>query len=230
MRALQSIPRQRLTALLGAALLYGCASSGAEQSAQPAPDANPLASMLGRQVVVLPAQLLSTSGPGGTWEVRPQAAPLLQVLDEEIADAFRKRGIRGNWTFAREIVASATRNAGLAGNPLGLSVTGIRRVRAGDAPLPEPLAGEIRTLVSLTSARYVIMPLETKLDVTADYRKGALRLLLIDARTARVLYAGDVEGQASYDRDIVRDAVSPYGFRILSRELAALFADMVIPQ
>jgi len=230
MPALYPIPRQRLAALIGAVLLYGCASSGAEQSATPQPDANPLASMLSRQVVVFPAQLLSTSGPGGTWEVRPEAAPLLQVLDEEITDAFRKRGVRGNWTFAREITASANRNAGLAGNPLGLSVTGIRRVRAGDAPLPEPLAGQIRTLVSLTSARYAIMPLETRLDITADYRKGSLRLLLIDARTARVLYAGDVEGQASYDREIVRDAVSPYGFRILSRELAGLFADMVVPQ
>ncbi|MGK2960822.1 MAG: hypothetical protein ACSLFK_01610, partial [Gemmatimonadaceae bacterium] len=78
--------------------------------------------------------------------------------------------------------------------------------------------------------RYVIMPLETRLDVTADYRKGSLRILLIDARTARVIYAGDVEGQTSYDRDVVRDAVSPYGFRVLSRELAGLFADMVIPQ
>jgi len=113
---------------------------------------------------------------------------------------------------------------------LDLSVAGIRRWKASDTPLPEPLASDIRNLVSLTSARYVIMPLETRVDVTQGQRKGALHLLLIDARTARVLWTGDVEGQSQRDAAIVREALSPYGFRMLSRELAGLFADMVVSQ
>jgi hypothetical protein len=184
--------------------------------------------MLGRQLVVLPAQLFAVGGPAGTWDVRPDATPLLRLLDEEIADAFRKRGVRSNWTFADDITAAARRNAGLAGDPLGLPVAGIRRVKASDTPLPEPLASQIRTLVSLTSARYVIMPLEARVDVSGGQRKGALNLLLIDSRTARVLWAGEVQGQSSADPAVVSDALSPYGFRILARELAGLFADMVV--
>ncbi len=230
MRLLQSIPLARPTAFLAAALLYGCAPSRSEQNQQATPAENPLAGMIGRQLLVLPAQLLATAGPGGSWDVRPDAAPLLQLVDQEITETLRKRGIRGNWTFPQEIIGSARRNGGLAGNPLGLSVAGIRRVKAGDTPLPEPLASEIRTLVSLTSARYVIMPLETRVDVNGGQRKGSLRVLLIDARTARVLWAGDVEGQSSSDPEVVRDTMSPFGFRILARELAVLFANMVVPE
>ena len=230
MRSTKPITRARFAALAAAALLYGCASSRANETEEIATSTGPLAGMVARQLVVLPAQLLSTAGPGGSWDVQPEQAPLLRILDEEIADAFRKRGVRSNWTFARDLIESATRNAGLAGNPLDLSVAGIRRWKASDTPLPEPLASDIRNLVSLTSARYVIMPLETRVDVTQGQRKGALHLLLIDARTARVLWTGDVEGQSQRDAAIVREALSPYGFRMLSRELAGLFADMVVSQ
>lgn len=230
MRPLQSTPFPRITALFAAALLYGCAPSRAEPAQEATPAENPLTAMIGRQLLVLPAQLLATAGPGGSWDVRPDEAGLLQLVDQEITESLKKRGIRGNWTFPKEIIASATRNAGLAGNPLGLSVAGIRRVKAGDTPLPEPLASQIRTLVSLTSARYVIMPLETRVDINSAQRKGYLRVLLIDARTARVLFVADVEGQPSRDPEVVRDTMSPFGFRILARELAGLFADMVVPQ
>jgi hypothetical protein len=186
--------------------------------------------MIGRQLVMLPAQLIATAGAGGSWDVRPEHSELLTLLDQEITDAFRKRGVRGNWTFAQDLIAAATRNAGLAGNPLGLSVAGIRRVKAGDTPLPEPLASEIRTLVSLTNARYVIMPLEARVDLSQGQRKGSLQLLLIDSRTARVVWVGDIDGPSVRDPEVVRDTLTPYGFRLLARELSGLFADMVVAQ
>ena len=220
----------RVSVFLLASLLYGCASSAPKEQTPATPAANPIQGMVGRQVVVLPAQLLATSGPAGTWDVRPDLAQLLTLLDQEIADTFRKRGVRSNWTFADDIVASANRNAGLAGNPRGLPVAGIRRIKASDTPLPEPLASEIRTIVSLTSARYVIMPIETRVELSPAHRKAALNLLLIDSRTARVLWAGEVTGSPSSDPGVVSETLSPYGFRIVARELAGLFADMVLAE
>jgi hypothetical protein len=220
----------RVSVLVLASLLYGCASSAPKEQPTPSPAANPIQGMVGRQVVVLPAQLLATSGPAGTWDVRPDQAQLLALLDQEIADTFRKRGVRSNWTFGEEIVASASRNAGLAGNPRGLPVAGIRRVKAGDTPLPEPLASEIRTIVSLTSARYVVLPIETRIELSPALRKASLHLLLIDSRTARVLWAGEVTGTPSSDPAIVAETLSPYGFRIVARELAGLFADLVLAE
>lgn len=181
-------------------------------------------------MVVFPAQYLATAGPGGTWDITQAGPSLLPILDEEIADALRKRGVSSNWTFAREITASADRNAGLAGDPRQLSAQGIRRIAAGDTPLPEPLASQIRTLVSLTSARFALLPLETRLDTRNGERKGSVRMLLVDSRTARVLWAGDFESSVKRDPVAASESFSPYGFRIFARELAGRLADMVVAQ
>ena len=216
-------------AILSATLLYGCASTpSAKQEQDPA--VSPLSGMAGRQLLVLPAQYLSTPNPGGGWDIMQSGPSLLPILDEEIADVFRKRGIRSNWTFGREITQSASRNGGLAGDPRQLSVQGIRRVKAGDTPLPEPLASELRGLVALTNARYVVVPLEVHVDVRGIERRGSARILLIDARTARVSWAEDIEATSVRDAQAASEALTPFGFRVLARDLASKFADMVVAQ
>ncbi len=223
--------RVSFAALAGAALLYGCASSsspGAKQEPQPA--ASPLSGLIGRQMLVLPTQYLAVANAGGSWDIVPSAQGLLPILDEEIADAFHKRGVKSNWTFGQQITESAVRNGGLAGDPRELSAQVIRRVKPGDTPLPEPLAGQIRGLVALTNARFVVLPLEVHIDVRDNERKGSVRLLLIDSRTARVTWADDVVAATQRDPQIVSDAMSPYGFRMLARDLATKFADMVLAQ
>ena len=186
--------------------------------------------MAGRQLLVLPAQYLSVANPGGGYDIVPAGPALLPILDEEIADTFRKRGVKSNWTFGREITQSAMRNGGLAGDPRQLSVQGVRRVKVGDTPLPEPLASEIRTLVALTSARYALLPLEVHLDVRGTERRGSARFLLIDSRTARVTWMDDVEAQTTHDAQVAADAFTPFGFRLLARDIASKLADMVIAQ
>ena len=223
--------RTRLAAAASAALLYGCASSSpAKLEQDPPPSATPLAGMIGRQMLVLPAQFLSVTNAGGGWDIVPAGASLLPILDEEITDAFRKRGVKSNWTFGREIAEASMRNGGITGNPRELAAQGIRRVRPGDTPLPEPLASEIRGLVALTNARYVVLPLEVNVDTRGGERKGSVRLLLIDSRTARVTWSEDVIATPSRDPQVVSDAFSPFGFRQLSRDIASKFADMVVAQ
>jgi hypothetical protein len=223
--------RASLAALAGAALLYGCASSpAAKQETAPSAATSPLSGLIGRQILVLPAQFLAVPNAGGGWDVVPGGESVLPILDEEIADAFRKRGVKSNWTFARQITESADRNGGLAGDPRNLGAAAIRRIKPGDSPMPEPLAGNIRNLVSLTSARFVVLPIEVHLDLRDSERKGSLRLLLVDSRTARVTWADDVMAQTVRDPQVVSEAMSPYGFRMLARDLAAKFADMVVAQ
>ena len=181
-------------------------------------------------MVVFPAQYLTTPGSGGSWEVTQEGPSLLPVLDEEIADQLRKRGVSTNWTFARELTQSADRNGGLAGDPRRLATQGIRRRAASDTPLPEPLSSQLRTLASLTSARFAVLPIETRVDLRDGARKASVRVLLIDTRTARILWANDIDGSISRDPTIVSEALSPFGFRMLARELATLFADLVVAQ
>jgi hypothetical protein len=186
--------------------------------------------MAGRQLLVLPAQYLSVANMAGGWDIVPAGPALLPILDEEIADTFRKRGVKSNWTFAREIVQSAVRNGGLAGDPRQLSVQNVRRIKAGDTPLPEPLSSEIRNLVALTSARYALLPLEVHVDVRGAERRASVRMMLIDSRTARVTWAEDIEATTTHDPQMAADASTPYGFRLLSRDLATKLADLVIAQ
>ena len=222
--------RTPLAAAVSAALLYGCASSSAKQSQEPAGPTTALAGLVGRQMLVLPAQFLSVTNAGGGWDIVPGGTTILPILDEEIADAFRKRGVKSNWTFGREIAEASRRTGGITGNPSELSAQGIRRVKPGDTPLPEPLASEIRGIVALTNARYVILPLEVNVDTRGGERKGAVRLLLIDSRTARVTWAEEVTAAPSRDPQVVSEALSPFGFRQLSRDIASKFADMVVAQ
>ncbi|MEO8194866.1 MAG: hypothetical protein ABI681_13530 [Gemmatimonadales bacterium] len=219
-----------LSALAALVLLHGCASSSAKPKEEPSTAANPLTGMIGRQLLVLPAQYVAVANAGGSWDIVPGAVGLLPILDEEVEDAFRKRGVKRNWTFAAEITASANRNAGLAGDPRELGAQGIRRVKAGDTPLPEPLASQIRGLVALTNARYALLPLEVRVDTRNSERKASVRMLLIDSRTARVAWAEDVEATTQRDPQAAADALTPYGFRLLSREIAMHFADMVVAQ
>jgi hypothetical protein len=224
------IPRIKLAVLAGAMLLYGCASSpktGSDESPQPT---TPLAGMLGRQVLVLPTQYVSIANPGGGWDIDPSASNLTPILDEEIADTFHKRGVKSNWTFGKEITQAAYRNGGLVGDPRELGAQTIRRLKAGDTPLPEPLGTQIRNLVALTSARYAVLPLEVHIDTRNGERRGSMRVLLIDSRTARIAWVDDVDATPVRDPQVVTEVMSPYGFRILARDLATHFADMVVAQ
>jgi hypothetical protein len=223
--------RQSLAAFAGLTLLYGCASSASSTAGEAAaPVTSPLAGMAGRQLLVLPGQYLAVANPGGGWDIVPAGPSLLPILDEEIADTFRKRGVRANWTFGREITQSASRNGGLAGDPRQLSVQNIRRIKPGDTPLPEPLASEIRNLAALTSARYVLLPLEVHVDVRGSERRGSVRMLLIDSRTARVTWVQDIDATTLHDAQAAADASTPYGFRLLARDLASKLADLVIAE
>jgi hypothetical protein len=57
-----------------------------------------------------------------------------------------------------------------------------------------------------------------------------MRVLLIDSRTARIAWVDDVDATPVRDPQVVTEVMSPYGFRILARDLATHFADMVVAQ
>ena len=58
---------------------------------------------------------------------------------------------------------------------------------------------------------------------------GRLKLVLVDSRTARVLWVDSIEAPAPTDVP-GGDLMAGYGFRRLSRALATKFADMVVAQ
>jgi len=182
--------------LLCAGALIGC-SGGGVPGGIPRPQSAPLAYMAGRQVVVLPVQR-NFSFPDSSWQQPPSVtSQFLAALDDSIAAALGGRGLR-TWTFAQEISAAARRNRGMLPDPHALAAAGLRRlVRASDDPLGEPLASQVRSLVSMRDARYAILPATLVFETAAGGMRGTVLVYLIDARTARIQWSGAVAGGVS---------------------------------
>jgi hypothetical protein len=217
-------------ATVGIAMLSACGSPPASAPAAGAPTPrSALASMLGRPLLIMPTQYLAVATPAGQYEVSMSNRDLLPLVDEEIADAFRKRGVRSSWTFAKEITESALRQGGLIQDPRDLASESLRRIEVGDTPLPEPLGSQIRDITALQDSRYVLIPVEVDVDQRPGRSPGILRLILVDSRTARVNWVDhvDIPPFADLPSD---DLLSGYGFRRLARALATRFADMVVAQ
>ena len=217
-----------MAASIALCLQFGCASSVPAPKEQTQPARSALSGMLGRPLLIMPAQYIGVVTPAGQFELSMMNRDLLGIMDEELADAFRKRGVRSSWMFAKEITAAAMRNGGLVPDPRELSAESLRRIQPSDTPLQEPLGTQIRQLVALQEGRYVLIPIEVDVDNRTG-RASVLKVLLVDSRTARVLWVDSIESMAPTDVP-VGDLLSGYGFRRLSRALASRFADMVVAQ
>ncbi len=180
-------------------------------------------------MLIMPAQYIGIATPAGRFELSMMNRDLLGIMDEELADAFRQRGVRSSWTFAREITAAARRNGGLVQDPRELSAESLRRIQVSDTPLPEPLGTQIRQLIALQEGRYALIPIEVDVDNRPGRASGILRFVLVDSRTARVIWVDSVESPAPADVS-AGDLLEGYGFRKLSRALATRFAGMVVAQ
>ena len=230
MISLTSNSSRAFAATVTLAILFGCGSPPAPTPAADAPaPRSALSSMLGRPLLIMPTQYLAVATPGGQYEISMGSRDLLPLVDEELADAFRKRGVRSSWTFAKEITESALRNGGLIQDPRDLASESLRRIEVGDTPLPEPLGSQIRNITALQDGRYVLIPVEVDVDQRPGHPPGILRLILVDSRTARVTWVDHIEIPPFTDLPSA-DLLSGYGFRRLARALATRFADRVVAQ
>jgi hypothetical protein len=82
----------------------------------------------------------------------------------------------------------------------------------------DPLASQIRGLVGLKGQRYALLPVELRLENRGvGMGVATLRLMLIDSRMAKILWVGEVSGDAM-------KTLSP----ALTASVATHFADLVL--
>lgn len=225
-------------ALAGAA---GCASRPAatpgSAEAAPAPDA-PLATLAGERIVVAPAQRVRDAGALGWMAEVRSPRDYLASLDDEIAYALDDRGVGRGWVMPKDVARSARRNPTFAADPYALGVAPLlpsaRRPRGGE-PLAEPLASQLRAIVALGDARYVLVPVELRFERVPARASSAgstaptapagapgravLHLALVDARASQVRWAGDVASDTA-------SRFSP----ALAAGVAGRVADLVAPR
>jgi hypothetical protein len=168
---------------------------------------------------VLPVQRNLIFPDTGLWQTQESEARLFLVaLDDSIASSLGQRGLSATWTFAPAISASARRNGGLVPDPHALAAGGLRRlVRAGDDPLSEPLASQIRLLVALREGRYALLPAAVRFEDRAGGPRATMVVYLIDSRTARISWSGEVASEPS-----------PIFSGKMARSIAEQLADLVV--
>jgi hypothetical protein len=187
-------------ALCAAGIVAACGPSRAAESAPAAASVptRPLGGLTGQRVVVAPALAVREGDPAG-WAARiPRLREFLRVLDDEIAAALAERGLGQAWVFPDQLWRGHSRNPSLGVDPYRLATQPLRATKlAIGERVAEPLASQLRTLVALHDARLVLLPVEVffEIDRAGGAGRTALRLALVDARTAEVRWAGEVRGE-----------------------------------
>jgi hypothetical protein len=182
--------------------------------------ARPLAGLAAQPLILLPVQYLRPADTLG-WAQHVQApSAFLARIDDELTFAARERGVKSAWAFPEDLARSARRNATYAADPHGLAAEGLRprgqRPRL-PAPLGEPLATQMRALVALHDARYALLPVEVRFEPAAEGGgRAVLRLALIDARRAEVVWVTEVASDPA-------PAPSP----AIAASLASHFGDLI---
>lgn len=155
--------------------------------------ATPLSAFAAQHVVVTPTQYLRPADSLG-WSARiANPAAYLSDVDAELAFAFEQRGLKGMWVLPDALVRSVKSNPTYASDPHALAAQWLRPpVRRLPDQVPNPLADQLRTLVALNDARYVLIPVEVRFVKTGDQGRAVLHLVIIDARLAAIVWMGDV--------------------------------------
>jgi hypothetical protein len=159
------------------------------------PMQHPLERLAAEQMLVLPVQYLTFADSLGWSRNAPPSRTYLNTVDDEIAFALTQRGLKGRWTMAPDLERSVARNQGYAPDPRALAADEVRSVQAASEwQLREPLASQLRTLLALSDARYVLFPVELRLTGSNGVGHATLHLVIIDARRSQVQWSGDLTG------------------------------------
>ena len=182
-----------MSALAALTLACGGPKPAAEPGAAPQP-ARPLAALATQPVALLPAQYLRVGDSASLRDALGPTRPFLSALDSAIARELAVRATATSWIMADALARSAKRNPAFTSDPHALSAESLRSgVRRTNPRLGEPLASQMRSLVALTEARYGLIPVEVRFEPrAAGGARPILRLVLVDARLAEIIWSGDV--------------------------------------
>lgn len=222
--------RWSLVVTLAGATAAGAAAPAAGQRAPAVPAVvpttappvlrRPLERLASEHILVLPVRYLTFTDSLG-WSVAAGAARRwLAALDDEIAYTLRERGLGRRWTMAPAIEREAAAAGGILPDPRDVDATALRMgSRTDEWQLGEPAASQLRALVALTSARYVLYPVEVRTaGGPGSGGRATLHVVVVDARRSHVEWTGEITGTP------VR-ALSP----AVAADLASKLGELIAP-
>jgi hypothetical protein len=107
----------------------------------------------------------------------------------------KQRGAPDTWIFPPELVRAAQRNPGFVTNPYQLGAHVLRPPARAPDQLAEPLASQVRSWTALVQSRLALLPVEIRFEGRRDSAQAVMRLAVIDAPLARVVWMGDVRSE-----------------------------------
>jgi hypothetical protein len=196
-----------------------CASTSAAQKANSALQVHPipgraLAGMEGKDLVLAPTAYLRPGDKLGWVTAMKSPRDFLRLTDSLLQASLEGRAYKVKWVFPPALRRAADRSAGMIQDPDALSeqqlLPSIWKPRN---PLYDPLAGQVRSLISPQNSRYVLAPVEIRFVSSLDasgakppapgtpppppVQLAVLRLALLDAEGTAVIWAGDVTGDTA---------------------------------
>jgi len=182
---------------------------------QPVPQTAPLAQYSSVKVAVVPVQFYKADVGGFAGQ---PAATMRTAFDSLLSEQLEEHGLKGMWATPADVQRTAKRNAMYTSDPRNLGAFTVRNGVNPKKPLiVDPLASNLRRLVALHDARYLLMPVELRADGGKEGGHLAVRLLLIDARLNTALW----------QVDLLSERAATYSPALL-QQLATRVADLVV--
>src|SRR5688572_17353968 len=147
----------------------GGGARSAPQSSAPAEA--PLNSFAATRLIVLPTQ---RAGDAIGWAVKAGEPKIVFALfDSSLESAAREKGLI-SWVMSSDLARTARRNPTYATNPADIRAGDAVRFleRQRDENIPEPVAGQLRTLAGFHDARYALIPVEVRFEAGSAPNTG----------------------------------------------------------
>lgn len=165
-----------------------------------------------------PAYALAVADPLH-WGLAPRGRELLRTLDSAIAGALGERGLARQWLYPADLARAQRASPTYAADPYALGVGPLRNPNlVAGSKVGEPLGSQLRTMIALTDARAVLIPVELRFEPAPDGKGvAALRIAVVDGRLAELRWIGTVRSDPAV-------AFSPGVLESLAVHLADLIA------
>jgi hypothetical protein len=175
------------------ALAVGC-GRGAPKDAAPAPP-RPLAAFAAQPVILTPVSHVRADTLGLVQQLGG-ARLTGRKLDSSVVAALEERGIARRWVLPADLARSHERNRTYATDPYQLAVEPLRASAfVAGSRFGEPLSSQLRTMIALHGeSRYVLLPIEFRLERDGAAARGVLKAALVDPRFAQATWVGEVKG------------------------------------
>ncbi|HEX8675153.1 MAG TPA: hypothetical protein VF710_24850 [Longimicrobium sp.] len=168
----------------------------------PAPVAMPAMDLGGQRVLILPVQ--AAEGVG----TRDEAT-------SELVFALAERDARTQWVTPEQLRRALRAASGYAADPGTLPDDPY--IHHGERSIVDPLGGIVRRYSALADARVVVIPRAARWMPGSGGGRVRMTAAVVDARSARVIWHGDAEGdeRPSFDRAALASAAAALAERML---------------